>query len=108
VTPGDYAMVAALWLGYAALATLSAWGASRAARNATGWKRRALVCFVLAVFFSPSVVGGGHGGGIGPAWLALFQMFPMKLGVLPIMTTFLIIFGVVSAVTWLREAKTAN
>jgi hypothetical protein len=92
VTTWDYLIVSAIWIAYAAAASVCVWGVLRLTRGASPWMRRALVSLVLAAFFAPSVVGGGHGGGIGPAWLALFQMFPLKLGVLPIAVTFAVLF----------------
>lgn len=37
------------------------------------WTRVLLVAFVLALFFAPAVMGGGHGVGVGPAWFALLD-----------------------------------
>jgi hypothetical protein len=105
VTSADYLMVATIWVAYTTVAALSVWGVLRAASQAAPWQRRVVASLVLAVFFAPSVVGGGHGGGIGPAWLALFQMFPIKLGLLPIASTFLVIFGITSAIAWSRGNK---
>ena len=91
----DIAMVAFVWAGYLLLAAVCLWGALRLTRDAPGtWKRKALVSLLIAVFFAPSVVGGGHGGGLGPAWMALFQMHPIKLGTVPILVTFAICYAV--------------
>lgn len=101
----DYAAVLALWIGYLGLASLCAWGALRITRSAVSWQRRAAVSLVLAIFFAPSAVGAGHGGGIGPAWIALFQMFPFKLGVVPILVTFVAFFVIGSVAGWLGGRK---
>jgi hypothetical protein len=108
VTGADYVLVAGWWLGYAAFAALAVWGVLRFTRDAASWQRRGLASLVLAIFFAPSVVGGGHGGGIGPAWMALFQMFPIKLGLLPIVSTFLILFGLASVIAWAKGTKAAE
>lgn len=90
--------------GYLALASLCIWGGMRLDRGSPrSWRRRALVSLIVAIFFAPSVVGGGHGGGPGPAWMALFQMFPVKLGVVPMVTTFAVCFVVSSVVVWLGD-----
>jgi hypothetical protein len=105
VTSVDYVAVAGLWLSYVAFAALGTWAVLRISRGQTAPFRRACVCLLLAVFFAPSVVGMGHGGGIGPAWMALFQVFPIKLGVVPILVTFVTFFGVSSAIAAVRGSK---
>jgi hypothetical protein len=100
--------IVAIWAAYAAFVWLVAWGVSRASRGLAGWQRRALVSLILAIFLAPSVVGGGHGGGIGPAWMALFQMFPMKLGVVPILVTFAGFFLISFALARLGAKKETN
>lgn len=92
--------------GYLALAALCIWGGTRLDRRSPrSWRRRLLVSLTVAIFFAPSIVGGGHGGAPGPAWMALFQMFPIKLGLVPILVTFAACFALSSFVAWLGERR---
>jgi hypothetical protein len=103
MTAQDFVMVAAIWGTYLSAALLITWAILRMTRQRVPkWIRRALACLVLAIFFAPSVIGAGHGGGFGPAWLALFQTYPLKLGVLPIAITFALFFSAGTLISWHR------
>ena len=104
MTAEDYGVALAIWVGYVAVSTLCVWLLLRMTRGVAKVPRIALVSLMLAVLFAPSVVGGGHGGGIGPAWLALFQNFPIKLGVVPIAVTYMVLLAV-GVLVFGRERK---
>jgi len=60
----------ALIVGYVAFGVFCArktW--SWSAGLSRTWARVALVSTVVVLFFMPGVIGGGHGAGLGPAWL---------------------------------------
>lgn len=87
-------VVLGLWVTYIALGVFLAWGAARLSRRLPKWIGRLPPCLILAVFFAPSAVGMGHGAFYGPAWMALFQYFPLRLGVLPIAITACVLYAV--------------
>lgn len=68
--------------GMFALGALAVWAALALTRLYKGrWQRKATVCFVLAVLFSPSLIVAGHGGvGVGFAWMTALQMFSTGWG----------------------------
>lgn len=99
----EVAVVAALSIVYAVIGLFLAWGVARLCRRFPPWLGRVPTCFILALFFAPSVIGAGHGGGIGPAWIVLVQMHPLRLGVTPILVTFAVFYGLVSATAFAKS-----
>lgn len=83
--------LALLW-GYIALAVYSTKKVWTHTTSYPDWGRVLLCTLVLTVFFAPGFVAGGHGVGVAPAWVALFD---------PGSNRFLIRNALISlAVTW--------
>lgn len=83
--------LALLW-GYIALAVYSTKKVWAHTASYPDWGRVLLCALVLAVFFAPGFVAGGHGVGIAPAWVAVVD---------PGSNRFLIRNALISlAVTW--------
>lgn len=97
------------WFGYAVLMSLAVLGVVTATRGLRGrWQRSVLVALVVAVFVSPSYVVRGYG--VGPAWMAALDARSpyefLMYGVLPVVITAGVIFGLSRVVTMLsRSAK---